>query len=189
MKNILKLSTISLLGFAMLAGLLYLFLVSGGMFAFMPNPPEPEIKYREFECELVYEIEGEITVIKDVIVCEFDGYKTRGAAGKRRQWKTYLKSGRERLTLLNLNSQNEINMFGQKLLELYFYYGNAEYYMGDEDEYRRRKEQEMDHINYLYQTNEGIIGSSSYSADEVWNKYSIRLISWECMPPIENTFH
>ena len=35
--------------------------------------PEPKIKYGEFPFVLTYEVDGEIRVIEDTIVCEYEG--------------------------------------------------------------------------------------------------------------------
>lgn len=153
-----------------------------------PNPPKPEIPYGEFPFTLTYELDGEIREIEDVIICEFDGFINRGTAGKSRKWNTALKSGSEQLTLLDLRSTKEENEFKQTILELYFYYGSGAYYMGDTENPFARKAQNFEWIDYKYQTTDGEIGSSGYKAEEAFEKYKIRLINWECAPPIENKF-
>lgn len=99
-----------------------------------------------------------------------------------------MKSGNERLTLLDLQPLGEVNEFGQTMLGLYFYYGNAEYYMDDIDDNSKRSAQGLNRISYHYQNKDGTTGGSSYKADVAYEKYKIRLISWECTPPIENKF-
>lgn len=153
-----------------------------------PNPAKPDVLYGEFPFTLTYELDGQIQVIEDVIVCEFDGFINRGTAGKARKWHTTLKSGNEQLTLLDLRSSKVENELKQTVLELYFYYGTGAYYMGDTENRLARDAQNFDWIDYKYQTKDGKIGSSGYKADEAFEKYKIRLISWECAPPIENTF-
>lgn len=167
-------------------GLFVIFIAKWG-FLFMFNPPSPKIKYGEFPFRLTYEINGEQKVIEDTIICKFDGFKSEGTNGIHRKWKTYLKSGNERLTLLDLRSLEEVNEFRQTMLELYFYYGNAEYYMGDIGD-RQRSAQGLDRVSYHYQNTDGTTGGSSYKVDEAYEKYKIRLISWEPSPPIQNTF-
>ena len=149
---------------------------------------KPKITYGEFPFTLTYELNGEKSVIEDTIICEYEGVMNRGTAGKARKWSATLKSGREQLTLLDLRSQKEQNELKQTVLELYFYYGSGAYYMGDEKNTFAREAQGFDWIEYRYQTEEGTIGGSAYRADEAWAKYRIRLISWECAPPIKNTF-
>lgn len=152
------------------------------------NPPTPKVKHGEFPFRLVYEIAGEQKVIEDVIVCDFDGFEWRGESGKDRKWKSSFKSKNERITLLDLRPVNEKNEWDQTVLELYFYWGNAEYYMGDEVR-TARNEQSMDEISYMYQDKNGKTGFSAINADVAYEKYKIRLISWEAAPPIKNSFN
>ena len=51
-----------------------------------------------------------------------------------------------------------------------------------------REAQSFDWVDYKYKTKDGKIGGSGYKADEAFKKYKIRLVSWECAPPIENNF-
>lgn len=154
-----------------------------------PNSLRPEIIYGEFPFKLTYELDGQLQVIEDVIVCEFDGFVTRGTAGKARKWNTSLKSGNELLTLLDLRSLNQENEFSQTMLELYFYYGTGAYYMGDTNNPFARKAQDFTWVDYRYQTKDGKIGSSGYKAEVAFEKYRIRLLSFEVAPPIKNNFN
>ena len=163
-----------------------MFFMAFGGFTFLVSVPEPEIKHGEFPFKLTYELDGEIKTIEDTVVCEFDGFEVLGEAGKYRKWKTYLKSGNEKIVLLDLREKNEVNEFGYTALELFFSYGNGEYYMGDSQ--RVSKPQISDYVEYSYITAEKTVGGSAYKADEAHEKYKIRLISWECAPPIENKF-
>lgn len=181
---------LGIIGGIVLIGLLYLgfiFFAAFGGLNFLISVPKPEITYGEFPFKLTYELNGEIKTIEDTIICEFDGFEVLGEAGKYRKWKTSLKSGNERLTLLDLRPSKEVNEFGQTILELYFYYGNAEYYMGDTGD-RQRDAQGLDRVSYHYQNKDGTTGGSSYKADVSYEKYKIRLISWEAAPPIQNSF-
>jgi len=169
-----------------LYALFFIFVVSGAFVSFTSwSPPStPEIKYGEFSCRLEYELDGETKVIEDVIICEFDGFKRLGSGGKYRNWKKSLESGDEYMTLLDLRPLNEITETGNQLLELYFPYGSAEYYM----ENGSGKDALLDMIGILYETPEGKIGHSGYTPEEAWEEYEIRIISWESDPPIENRF-
>lgn len=96
--------------------------------------------------------------------------------GKYRKWKERLASGNERITLLKVDDTKEI----------YYSPGNANYYMGDLDdpgEYEHYFPDalliERDNIG----ANTGII-----LADELLDKYRIKLISWDYTPPIKNNF-
>lgn len=171
---------------ALLLYVVVMFIAAFGGFNFLLHIPKPEITYGEFPCVLTYEVDGEIKVIEDVIVCEFDGFEVASEAGKYRKWKTYLKSGNQDMTLLNLRPLNEKNEFGHTMLEFFFSYGNAEYYMGDTQ--RRSIPRIADYVEYKYRTEDGSIGGSAYSDEEAMEKYKIRMISWEAAPPIENKF-
>ena len=167
---------------------LIFFLAFGGGEYFLPNPPKPEITYGEFPFKLTYELDGETKVIEDTLICEFDGFRIVGEAGTYRQWKSYLKSGSEEITLLDLRPLEEINEFGQTMLELFFYWGNAEYYMGDNFDGRWKDAQDFNWVDYKYQDVDGSIGGSAYKAEVAWEKYKIKLISWEVSDPIVNSF-
>ena len=74
------------------------------------------------------------------------------------------------------------------ILELYFYYGTAAYYMGDNTNPFARDAQGFDYVSYEFQTADGKTGKSGYEAEEAYEKFNIRLISWEVSEPIQNTF-
>ena len=170
-------------------GLLFLFFAAFGGLNFLIYVPKPAVKYAEFPFTLIYEVKGEQKTISDVIVCEYDGTKVLGEAGKYRQWKSYIKStGSEHLTILDLRPRNEINEFGQTMLELHFDYGSPAYYMGDKESRYVGDHQDFSYIEYIAESEEGLLCGSFYSAFEAMVRYDIKLISWECAPPIENSF-
>ena len=175
-----------------LIALYYLFIISGAFLMlnyFAPNPPKPEIKYGEFPFTLTYEIDGEIKNIEDTLICEFDGFEMSNSGSKYRKWKSSFKSGREEIILLDLSDKNEINEFGHTMLNLFFWWGTPEYYMGDTSHYKcRSANNDFKMIDFRYQTVDGIIGGSAYSADVVYEKYKVKLINWEIKKPIENNF-
>jgi len=149
----------------------------------MPNPPAPEIKYAEFPFKLEYELNGEILVIEDVVVCEFDGFETLSIGGKYRKWKSYLKSGNEKVILLQGNDEGVS-------FEIYVLYGVPEYYMGD---FRRSKEdyeKEMTTDRYFgyVQWENGVQTGNVMLEEEVWDEYKLRIIDNQYSKPIENTF-
>jgi hypothetical protein len=151
------------------------------------NPSKPKITYGEFPFRLTYAIDGETKIIEDTLICEFNGFETNEEAGKYRKWESHLKSGNERVTLLNTRGMDERDSSGHKVLELYFYWGNAEYLMGDNSN-KSSTGQPFDYVSYLYQNEDGTIGSSVFKSNVVWERYKIRLISWEPTPPIKNSF-
>ena len=166
----------------------------------MPPPPKPEIKSHEFAFSLTYELNGEMKAIDDIAICEFDGYGNRSTAGQSRKYKTRLKSGMDEqivkendtaivwVTLLDQRQSEDYDWSGNKILELYFFGGDAHYYMGDELGNHNRDEQDFDYIGYIYQKPDGTIANGSFTADDAWEKYKIKLIDWECETPIVNSF-
>ena len=93
-----------------------------------------------------------------------------------------------KFSLWTEKSENEKTELNQKILEIVFEYGNAEYYMGDELYYNQKSAQDFDWISFNYQSKDGRIGGSAFTANEAWEKYKIRLINWECTPPLKNEF-
>lgn len=161
----------------------------------LSDVPEPEIKYAEFPFTLIYEIDGETIELHDSIVCEFDGFRVAG--GKYRKWKIYLKSKPDqvdeessslKITLLDLSGSNDQDQFGNTLLELYFYGGKAEYYMGDNLRGLSGEGKVEDIVEYMAVEPDGSLWSGTFSADEAMEKYKIRLLRWEVAKPIVNSF-
>ena len=146
-----------------------------------PSPPAPEIKYAEFPFKLEYELNGEIFVVEDALVCEFDGFGANySQTEKFREWKSYLLSGDGRIILVSTEE-----------LEVFFSPNssptNAFVFMGDIEKYDRMTEL---FPNALYKKDFYNQKENAYiiTAEEMWEKYKIRLISWEIADPIENTF-
>lgn len=164
----------------------------------MPTPPKPSVDMAEFHFELKYELNNETIIISDKAICKFDGYNEKTEAGQSRKWEIStsesisIKDDGEKdsllVKLIDLSEENEYDEFGHKILELYFYGGNGYHYMSDFLGDHNRDEQEFNYVSYRYKTTEGNIGHSSITADEAYEKYKIRLISWNASPPIENNF-
>ncbi|MBQ9921792.1 MAG: hypothetical protein IJO52_06375 [Clostridia bacterium] len=164
-------------------------------FQFSSETPMPMVTYGEFPFRLVYEIDGEIFEINDAYVCEFDGFSSPdGAAATSRVWKTYLKSGNERTTLLKTD---EFEIFCSKI--------NAYIYMNEPDYIGKAFEKPIEThptIRFVNDFEKRAVSSSegeltgiyniqfpkSLTDDEAWEEYKLRIISWECPPPIENKF-
>lgn len=151
--------------------------VSGGFF---PNPSKPEITHGEFPFKLVYEIDGETKIVEDVLVCEFDGFGANTARGKYRQWTSRLASGNSRITLFK---NNEIEIFYTPDINQHA----ASVYMGDTEIYNSINEV---FPNAWYKKDFENKQENAYiiSAEEMWEKYKIKLISWDIAPPIKNSF-
>jgi hypothetical protein len=143
----------------------------------LPNPPRPEITYGEFPFRLEYEINGQRMVIQDTLICEYDGIGMDEGNGKYRNWKEHLASGNEKLVLLKVEGTKEI----------YYYPGSAQYYMGDMNE-GVTYSHGFPKARYFEIYADGSTSDGIIQADELLNKYNIRLISWDYTPPIKNNF-
>ena len=146
-----------------------------------PNPPEPKAKYGEFPFLLEYEIDGERKIIKDALVCEYNGIEIAQIGEKRRRWKGHLKSGNEKIILVQVSASEY----------LYYFPGEPEYYMGDsclqnfnEGGFFRKD---------CIRNNSNPLGSfvlrKIIYEDELLEKYKIKLIRWERSSPIVNEFN
>lgn len=168
------------IGFAIIIAGCFLFIITGMFAIFYPDPPEPQIKYGEFPFKITYEVNGEVRIYEDVIICEFAGVKSLGTGGKKNEWTARLKSGKDYVVLLQSTDDNSY-------LEIYDSIpGSAEYYMGDFWLRREDYEKNMQSRRNLICNVNGIEASITY--DEAWEKYGFKIIDIEYSPPIENTF-
>lgn len=148
------------------------------------NPQRPAITYGEFPISVTCEIDGAVMVIKDIVICEYDGVETLGEAGKYRKWKAHLKSGNKRLTLLSIDETSE----------LYCWYGSPDYYMDDlrnktKEEYEQYRERNFNSDFIAYGKSEnGEFKGISVSSDEAWERYRFRVVDVKYTPPIQNSF-
>ena len=157
----------------------------------------PTTEYAEFPCSVTYELYGETKTAKDVIVCEYAGSSYSVGGEQHRKWKEYLKSGKEDLVLEDVSDKNMIDNYGNKILYVCFDYGNGAYHMGDK-ETSPEAPQDMDIIYYISERDakfweRGYYKGKKYLWDwyyeeEALEKLGIKLISFECAPPIENEF-
>ncbi|MCC3381765.1 hypothetical protein ACFQ5D_02480 [Paenibacillus farraposensis] len=175
-KTLLLLSIPLLLAFAIIVFIALPWLLIFIGIQLEPNPPQPEITYGKFPFRLEYEINGQRKVIQDTLICEYDGIGSNEGQGKYRKWKERLASGNEKITLLKVNNTKEI----------YYSPGSANYYMGDLGDSRKYEHFFPDAL--LIEKNG--IGTSNgiILADELLDKYHIKLISWDYTPPIKNNF-
>ena len=181
MKKIITiLSIIGIVGIIIIS-LFYLFILSGAFAIFMPKPPAHQIKHGEFPFTITYEVNNEVKVYEDAVICEYEGIESWGTAGKYRKWSRKLKSGNERIVILK-SEENGLPF------EIYDSApGLPEYYMGDyskrsredyenamkDDRYLGYKQGEIDH---------------TITKEEALEKYNVKIINIECSPPIENKF-
>jgi hypothetical protein len=137
-----------------------------------PDPPQPEITYGEFPFKLVYELNGEINVVEDTVICTYDGVGG-GANGKYRRWESHLANSDEDSVLLLIDDTRKI----------YCSTGSANYYMNDEIYPIKRP-----YVPHIYDVKLNKMDMSILSPEELVEKYNIKLISWEFSEPIINNF-
>lgn len=140
-----------------------------------PDPPLPEVKYGEFPFKLEYSIGDQKQVVNDTLICEYDAIGMNEDSGKHIKWKEHLASGNKRITLLKVEDS----------LEIYYPPGHARYYMGYLDSYVGYK-----HLfpgAAIIQKEGGLTSSGIISAEELFNRYKIKLISWDYTEPIKNS--
>ncbi|QDY81985.1 hypothetical protein FQU75_00470 [Paenibacillus polymyxa] len=189
-KTLLFLSIPLLLAFAIIAFIALPWLLIFIGIQLEPNPSPPEIAYEKFPFRLEYEINGQRKVIQDTLICEYDGIGSNEARGKYRKWKESLSSGGRYLPLLKVNGRIEIS----------YYPGIAEYYMGDldsSDEYQQTVadsifiEQEgiiIKKDGRVFENDGRTINTQFSNSNELLAKYHIKLISWDSTPPIKDNF-
>lgn len=158
------------------------FMFGGG--SYFIQVPKPEITYGEFPISITYEINGEIKVMEDTVVCEFAGFEVLGEAGKYRKWKSHLKSGNERLVLMN-GGESELKF------EISTSYGQPDYYMGDLryesiEEYEKKMSDDR-YLGYVQWEN-GVQTGRSITKEEVWEKYKLKILDVQYSQPIHNSF-
>lgn len=150
---------------------------------FESAPYAPEIKYGEFPFSLTYMIDDEVFTIEDTIICEYDGVGWNEGIGKFRKWKARLKSGKTRITLLK-NDNAEIYYFPVKKEDSRL----PGIFMGDIEFYSGGVGNTFPDAWYTTNFDDKTINDYIISADDMKEKYSLKLINWECDPPIENKF-
>lgn len=126
--------------------------------------PKPQVMYGEFDWELTYTVDDKTINIKDVYVCEYLGYNE---TINLRRWDGYIKSSHEVGFLI----------FHNKHVKVFCKLGDPSYYMGD-------SQQEP----YPFIIEDKGAESGLITEEELLKKYKIKIISWNVMPPIENSF-
>ena len=141
------------------------------------NPPRPAIEYGEFPFRVEYEIHGEVIVVEDTVICEFDGFDWNAGEGKVRVWKSRLASGSKTKGLTMLTIDDTHRVYCTIVAE-------PRYYMDDSSP-----------INPNISPAILIEDTTSWTSmprvipdDELLEQYGIRLISWEMSAPIVNGF-
>ena len=172
----------------LLLGFIFWFM-SGGAYLFLPGSPNlpgslrPGITHGEFPFRLVYEIDGETFEVEDTLICDFNGFGANAArTGKFRQWKSHLKSGNTRITLLVVDG-----------IEIFYTPGLpssriAGVYMGDKDEYPGSNKSTFPDAWYTSDFENKNVNEYIISAEDMWQKYNLKILSWEPSSPIQNNF-
>lgn len=183
-KKVLLCIVLSILGLVVLFSLWIMpwIFMAGSSYLLTPNQPAPAIEYAEFPFCLVYELEGKEYEVKDSVICEYNGQDfNEGTGEKYRKWKSSLKSGNTRITLLNADD-------GIEIFFLNLSWFPTGLYMGDPSS--RSDDVVGTFPNALYTSDfeNQMAGKYIINAEEMWEKYKLRLIKWEIAPPIENKF-
>lgn len=155
----------------LVAGFPWLIIYLGSMFG--EDPPEPAITYGEFPFELVYEINGERTTIRDVYVCEYVGVGWDAGRGSYRKWNGYVKgTGLENVLICEDVDRKVFCQVGHPL-----------YYMGYAEQLSwENKTLEPPHL-YTVEKN----STADYlTLDEIKTVYNIDVLAWEFSDPIQN---
>jgi len=154
----------------------------------LPNPKKPEISYGEFPFRLEYEINGERMVIYDTLICEYDGIGANTGVGKYRKWKSRLASGAEAVILLEVeNPVGKLSTANILTQTICYNPGSAAYYMGDIGENQTYKHNFPNASFYEIYDDNRIVRGVIYE-NELYEKFNIKLISWEPADPITNSF-
>ena len=149
---------------------------------FGSTPPQPTIRYGEFPFRLEYEINGRIVVVEDTIICKYKGIGVNWGSsndGKFLKWEGYLASNKPISNYISSPS-----LFIDDVNQIYFFLGSSVYYLGAE--YNDGPHT----FAFLFESSSSGKGGSTkfVSADELLDKYNIRIISFEPSPPIKNIF-
>lgn len=153
----------------------------------MPDPPKPKITYGEFPFCLEYEIDGQIVVVEDTLVCEYGGISADEGRGKFRNWKSHLSSGKDKLVLLKVENPAENWMGTPRSQIIYYDPGAARYYMGDMGE-DVSYTHSFPNASVYEEYEDGSTKSGTINAKELYDLFKIRLLDWKYTPPIENEF-
>ncbi len=152
----------------------------------------PTIKYGEFPFHLIYEFNGEIYDIEDVVVCEFDGFDISGGFGERRTWDEYLKSGKDRISIfVDKNVPSVLNPERiNTRAEVYIDFGTGEYYMGDPN--GKSGTHGKPNIFYVerYDISDKITmnDATNLTEKQVEEFFGIKIIKWDFSEPMKNEF-
>lgn len=146
----------------------------------------PQITEAQFPIKITCEINGEIAIIEEELICEYDGTESQGTRGKVNKWTERFKSGNERFTLL----KGEENGIPFEICTQY--YGDPQYYMekspwpSDEDYYAFLLEKAFNEFICI-RSIDGKEDISILESSEVFKKYKLKVLNVELPKPIRIT--
>lgn len=169
--KIASLLLIPVIGFTLLWGAFCVYANS------LSEPPIPQIREAEFPFTLTYEINGTQKSVSDTLLCEYGGSVWYAElVEKTRTWTYKIKNKKKAFVLwtgVNRNGEKE---------EVHFCL-SPEYYMGD------AKKQESDfYMEVVTIQSDGEKEESIIDEDKLYKRYGVRILKWECAPPIQNRF-
>ncbi|TJY43850.1 hypothetical protein E5161_00085 [Cohnella pontilimi] len=137
-----------------------------------PAPPAPKLTYAEFPFRLEFESQGKLLTIKDSLICKYDGIGMNEGVGKYHKWKDYFASGIERITLLKISDNQEIN----------YEPGCPESFMEGKGSNFELIYAPFDAVEF--KTDGKYKEWSHIEAEELFNRYQIKIINFNVDDPI-----
>ena len=139
--------------------------------------PVPEITEGRFDFSVTYEIDGLEKTYSGVYICNYDGISVT-FVGRRRMWDGYI-DGTNSWGLIAIHETNDDSI-------IYIDFGfDPEYFMSDPDYIEEIPKPNLfvEHINEE-------IGETTWLNDEeeIFEKYGVKLISYDYAAPIKNSF-
>ena len=139
--------------------------------------PVPEVKEGRFDFSVTYEVNGEEKSYSGVYVCKYDGVYTT-LVGSGRMWDGYIENG-DIYSVIKIQTIGEFDI----CIDMDF---DPDYFMSEPDYYEGKPEPYLYAHSYDSETD-----SYTFVTDpiEIFEKYSIKLISYDFAEPIENSFN
>ena len=170
-KRMIKIIIVLIIGFIIICALPFIYFILMVLYSmFIDIPSKPKVKHGEFPFELGYEYKGEQMIIKDTIVCDYDGYSWSLEGGNSRDW------------ICNLQNDDE---YGQYYIDkenepaLYIEVPEApDYYMGDKE---FDKEYSKPVIRYIDEST-GTNYEEKYEIEVI----DIKIVEWKPSKPLKN---
>ena len=172
-KSIIIILVLIIIGFIVISLLPFLYFIGVVLYSmFIDIPSKPKVKHGEFPFELVYEYKGEQTTIKDIIICDYDGYSWSLDGGNSRDW------------TCEFSKDDEYGQYYIDKVNVPDLYINvpeaADYYMGDRE---YSKEEAVPLIMYVDEST-----GTFYQEKDKIDVVDIKIIEWKPSEPIQNNF-